>query len=251
METINETRFIQNEHTGWRQGQFIDKYPAMPEKEKAQHRKDEELLVRPSLLGNAICRCSTPEDAKWIANRLNLAATLENQSVEDKEIIKALRDQIAGLHRMLETPPPTMPESCEKCTVVNCHKNTKYGSKGCIFSVRRFLSWPKNKPNTIKGGDGKDDLCFHFGYIDPGNETIPMSEEDQKAFENRQCYIEVPPELLPSDQMEECVAIENLINKRAMLLPGESYPPGMGPQHVVPLLGNESIRRTTLEDNRA
>jgi len=42
--------------------------------------RDEKLKVRPSPTGNAICICSNPEDAKWIAERLNMAANLEEMT---------------------------------------------------------------------------------------------------------------------------------------------------------------------------
>lgn len=63
----------------WQQGHFVDQpqYRRWSAEEKQISEKEENLNVRPSPTGNAICRCSSPEDAKWIASRLNLAAKLE------------------------------------------------------------------------------------------------------------------------------------------------------------------------------
>lgn len=38
--------------------------------------------MRPAPLDNAICHCLDPEDAKWIAGRLNLAVRLEEEKEE-------------------------------------------------------------------------------------------------------------------------------------------------------------------------
>lgn len=63
----------------WQQGEFIDKveYSHWTAKDKVAADREERLRVRPSPTGNAICRCFSPEDAKWVASRLNLAAELE------------------------------------------------------------------------------------------------------------------------------------------------------------------------------
>lgn len=66
----------------------------------------------------------------------------------DKELIEDLRNQIKELRRMLEEPPPTMPESCESCYVVDCHGKTKYGGQSCINRVRRALRWPERFKKT-------------------------------------------------------------------------------------------------------
>lgn len=65
--------------TTWAQGRFIDQaqYSKWTKEEKLKAYAQEKLLVRPSPLGNAICHCNTPEHAEWIAQRLNLAAELE------------------------------------------------------------------------------------------------------------------------------------------------------------------------------
>jgi hypothetical protein len=71
-----------NDHEGWMQGCFIDKpkYDWAPDNLKEDWRKEELHKVRPSPEGNAICFCPNSEDAKWIAERLNLAAKLEKRS---------------------------------------------------------------------------------------------------------------------------------------------------------------------------
>jgi len=65
----------------WQQGQFIDdpRYNNLSDEDKQRAHQDELLKVRPSPKGNAICFCSNPDDAKWIAERLNLAANLERK----------------------------------------------------------------------------------------------------------------------------------------------------------------------------
>jgi hypothetical protein len=68
----------------WRQGAFIDhpKYSNMGEKWKNDMRYQESFLVRPSSHGNAILRAVNPEIAKWVAERLNVAAKLERKISE-------------------------------------------------------------------------------------------------------------------------------------------------------------------------
>lgn len=63
----------------WAKGYFIDKtkYSFMPDEWKDEQRQIERCLVRPDMLANAICQCPNPEDAKWVAQRLNLASKLE------------------------------------------------------------------------------------------------------------------------------------------------------------------------------
>ena len=63
----------------WVQGRFIDgqRYRNWPQSEKDRAQKGEERRVRPSPTGNAICHTERPEDAVWIAQRLNLASELE------------------------------------------------------------------------------------------------------------------------------------------------------------------------------
>ena len=66
----------------WAQGYFVDhlRYSKWTKEEKEKADRDERLRVRPSPTGNAICVCSKPEDAKWIADRLNMAANLEEMT---------------------------------------------------------------------------------------------------------------------------------------------------------------------------
>lgn len=70
-----------NKINTWQQGRFNDKprYNNWSDEEKQRSRTDELLKVRPSPEGNAICFCSNPDHAKWIAKRLNLAANLEHK----------------------------------------------------------------------------------------------------------------------------------------------------------------------------
>jgi hypothetical protein len=70
--------------TTWRQGRFIDslRYAKWPEEEKAKADRDERLRVRPGPTDNAICVCHDPDQAEWIAQRLNLAAKLEQMTYD-------------------------------------------------------------------------------------------------------------------------------------------------------------------------
>ena len=63
----------------WQQGHFVDRreYSHWTQEEKDKAESAENLKVRPSSTGNAICMCYDPHDAKWISDRLNLAADLE------------------------------------------------------------------------------------------------------------------------------------------------------------------------------
>ena len=65
----------------WQQGRFIDKpeYNYMDELWKDERRKQEAHMVRPAPESNAICWCSDPQNASWIAQRLNLASILEQR----------------------------------------------------------------------------------------------------------------------------------------------------------------------------
>ncbi len=75
---------MNNECHTWTQGRFIDsnhyKHWSKEQKEKAD--SDEKLLVRPSPKESAICMCNTPNEAAWIAQRLNLASRLEQLSCD-------------------------------------------------------------------------------------------------------------------------------------------------------------------------
>ena len=87
---------MDNTHTGWRQGRFVDQrqYDNRSDIWKDKCRIEEKLKVRPSPFGNAICSCDNPDTAKWIAERLNIAAKLERKSQEPKEA-KAASDKLS------------------------------------------------------------------------------------------------------------------------------------------------------------
>jgi hypothetical protein len=95
----------------WQQSRFIDnsdKYPDLSDEAMQEFRqafeKREQCLVRKSPTGYAICHCDDPNNAAWIAERLNLAAKLEEENKILKTGIKAVRDLmdssqgVAGLH---------------------------------------------------------------------------------------------------------------------------------------------------------
>lgn len=71
-----------NEITTWQQGDFTEKpeHARLSDRMKERHREFESRAVRPSPEGNVICTTFDPEKAKWIAERLNLAATLEKMA---------------------------------------------------------------------------------------------------------------------------------------------------------------------------
>lgn len=73
-----------NDIKTWQQGRFVDqpKYVLWPQEDKDEADKCEQHLVRPAPTENAICHCRDPKDAKWIAQRLNLAATLEQMTYD-------------------------------------------------------------------------------------------------------------------------------------------------------------------------
>jgi hypothetical protein len=73
-----------NEIRTWAQGYFVDQrqYDDWTEEEKAAANAREKHLVRPYPTGNAICQCPNPEDAQWIASRLNLASKLEQMTYD-------------------------------------------------------------------------------------------------------------------------------------------------------------------------
>ena len=68
----------------WRQGAFVNqrKYSHWSQEQIEKAQRDERKLVRPAPTENAICHCNDPNDAKWIADRLNLAAELEQLSYD-------------------------------------------------------------------------------------------------------------------------------------------------------------------------
>jgi hypothetical protein len=89
--------------TTWAQGYFVDQpqYSRWTDEEKERANKEEKLLVRPHPTGDAICKCSSPDEAKWVASRLNLAAQLEEMTydfatgkTDGQEIVNLVRKHI-------------------------------------------------------------------------------------------------------------------------------------------------------------
>lgn len=68
----------------WAQGRFV----RMPQNrhispsEAVRHEAAEKCAVRSAPTANAVCHTARPEDAKWIAARLNLASKLEQMSYD-------------------------------------------------------------------------------------------------------------------------------------------------------------------------
>jgi hypothetical protein len=92
-----------NEINTWAQGFFVDGplYRTWTTQEKRNANEREQLLVRPYPTSNAICRCDLPENAAWIAERLNKAsnadkqiAELNNKTIELKQSLKTANDII-------------------------------------------------------------------------------------------------------------------------------------------------------------
>jgi hypothetical protein len=87
----------------WQQGKFVDqlKYKNWSPLDKVRAQQEESLLVRPAPLENAICRCSEASRAEWIAERLNLASTLERMTYDfatgesdGQDLVKFVRDSL-------------------------------------------------------------------------------------------------------------------------------------------------------------
>jgi hypothetical protein len=94
---------MQNDIQTWQQGTYApeSRHP-VPVEEAERHEREERHLVRPGLRENAICRCPRPEDAAWIAQRLNLASKLEQMTydyatgkTDGSEIVAFVRDAVA------------------------------------------------------------------------------------------------------------------------------------------------------------
>ena len=90
--------------TTWIQGRFIDQpqYHNWTQEEKEDTCERERHLVRPGPTDNAICYCQDPQVAEWIADRLNLAAKLE-QMTEDMQqdrvdVIQDLCDALRSVY---------------------------------------------------------------------------------------------------------------------------------------------------------
>lgn len=85
-------------HTGWRQGAFIDgpQYKHISEELKQKWAIEELKLVRPSPKQNALCVCIEPEEAIWLAERLNFAARVSTllRSNDWQKVITAAMDAI-------------------------------------------------------------------------------------------------------------------------------------------------------------
>jgi hypothetical protein len=83
-------RATMNDHTNWQHGRFVDgpKYRHMSDVWKQEQRNRESLLVRPAPLADAICIAATPDDAIWIAKRLNLAASYSTTINPKNEVIE-------------------------------------------------------------------------------------------------------------------------------------------------------------------
>lgn len=113
----------------WRQGAFIDgpRYKHWTDDEKETARQQESWLVRPSAMGNAICVVrERPEDAAWIAERLNKCAELE------ADPLKPLRD-------LGYTPTPTglvAPIGEIECFVLGNTKDRHGAWRPCGFTFK-------------------------------------------------------------------------------------------------------------------
>lgn len=75
---------MNNQHTNWVRSRFVDQpqYRRWTKEMKEQRDRDERRQVKDHELGNAIAVCFTPEQAEWIASRLNLAAKLEQMTYD-------------------------------------------------------------------------------------------------------------------------------------------------------------------------
>jgi hypothetical protein len=94
---------MNNEIRTWAQGCFVDqsRYKDWSETDKKEADRRERLMVRPSPTENAICKCDTPQSAKWVAERLNLASVLEQMTydfatgkTDGSEIVALVRKHI-------------------------------------------------------------------------------------------------------------------------------------------------------------
>ena len=94
-----------NDIQTWKQGYFVDRpqYRRWTQEQKDNANYEESFNVRPAPAANAICRCSKPSDAEWIAKRLNLASKLEQMTydfatgkTDGEEITKYVHDCIRG-----------------------------------------------------------------------------------------------------------------------------------------------------------
>lgn len=74
-------KVVRDTWTGWQQGCFLDekRYSHMTDWQKAEWDKDEKRTVRPSPKGNKLCICYNEDEAQWIAERLNFAASVQTK----------------------------------------------------------------------------------------------------------------------------------------------------------------------------
>jgi hypothetical protein len=98
-----------NEIDTWQQGVFCDepRYSHIPKSSKDEFIRSEKLRVRPHPKGNAICLCNQPEDAAWIAERLNLAVELERKIAvvtAERYLYRAALERIAGCDWVISLP---------------------------------------------------------------------------------------------------------------------------------------------------
>jgi hypothetical protein len=80
----------------WRQGAFVDQrqYAGWTDKQKEVADLQEKCLVRPTPLGNAVCITTNPDDAKWIAERLNMAVKLQSDNKRMLDMLKEVQDNL-------------------------------------------------------------------------------------------------------------------------------------------------------------
>lgn len=94
---------MNNLHKKWAQGYFVDQpqYRHWSPDQKSEADREEKRRVRPYPTANAIAVCPSPDEAKWIAQRLNLAATLEQMTydyamgkTDGSEIVQLVRKHV-------------------------------------------------------------------------------------------------------------------------------------------------------------
>jgi hypothetical protein len=72
-----------NDIKTWQQGRYAPEgKDKLTSKERVRLDQDERHLVRSGVRQNAICHCPKPDDAVWIAQRLNLASKLEQMTYD-------------------------------------------------------------------------------------------------------------------------------------------------------------------------
>jgi hypothetical protein len=98
---MNEKEYFNNLNSikTWQQGHFIHfpRYRNWSKEKKEQAERDENKSVRPGPTDNAICFCNNSDDAKWIAQRLNLATKFDRiKSLEIKYIFEIKTTGVLG-----------------------------------------------------------------------------------------------------------------------------------------------------------